>query len=72
MQAVAPKQPADRKEWYPVGTNYYTPIGTDCRFLDQKLSEQSLELFQISGGGIDIIDRIIDNGKYTGILGAHT
>lgn len=72
MQAAALKQPVDREDRYPIGKSYYTPIGTDCRFLDKNLSEQSLELFQISSGGIDILDQIKDDGKYTGLLGAHT
>ncbi|KAG6979696.1 hypothetical protein FocnCong_v010773 [Fusarium oxysporum f. sp. conglutinans] len=54
------EKPPGRGEKYPVDTDCYAPMGQDRNFLDQKLSEQSLELFQISGGGIDVISQIQD------------
>ncbi|EXK78170.1 hypothetical protein FOQG_17138 [Fusarium oxysporum f. sp. raphani 54005] len=57
------EKPPGRGEKYPVDTDCYAPMGQDRNFLDQKLSEQSLELFQISGGGIDVISQIQDRGK---------
>lgn len=57
------EQPAGRGEKYPVDTNCYAPIGEDRKLLGQRLSEQSLELFQVSGGGIDVISQIQDYGK---------
>ncbi|KAK0712749.1 hypothetical protein B0T26DRAFT_715152 [Lasiosphaeria miniovina] len=44
--------PGDR---YPVDINCYAPIGEDLSLCDRKLSEESLKLFQISGGGIDVL-----------------
>ncbi|KAK4210548.1 hypothetical protein QBC37DRAFT_428626 [Rhypophila decipiens] len=40
---------------YPVGIKCYAPIGEDLSLCDQKLREESLKLFQISGGGTDIL-----------------
>ncbi|KAK3356291.1 hypothetical protein B0T25DRAFT_536434 [Lasiosphaeria hispida] len=40
---------------YPVNINCYAPIGEDLSLCDRKLSEESLKLFQISGGGTDVL-----------------
>jgi hypothetical protein len=61
-------QPDGRGEKYPVHTDCYAPIGEDRTFLGWKLSEQSLELFQISGGGVDVISQIQDSSKAPDLL----
>ncbi|KAK0735968.1 hypothetical protein B0T21DRAFT_439842 [Apiosordaria backusii] len=40
---------------YPVDINCYAPIGEDLSLCDRQLSEESLKLFQISGGGTDVL-----------------
>jgi hypothetical protein len=40
---------------YPLNDNCYAPTGEDRDLCDQRLSEESLELFQIAGGGSDIL-----------------
>lgn len=40
---------------YPLDTNCFAPTGEDRDLCDQRLSEESLELFQVAGGGSDIL-----------------
>ncbi|KIN02911.1 hypothetical protein OIDMADRAFT_52734 [Oidiodendron maius Zn] len=42
-------------ERYPIDVDCYTPAGEDRGLCDQKLSEESLTLFQLAGGGIDVL-----------------
>jgi hypothetical protein len=65
-------QPAGGGEKYPVDTDCYTPTGEDRTFLGRKLSEQSLELFQVSGGGVDVISQIQDCSKAPNLLETQT
>lgn len=47
---------------YPVGVDCYTPIGEDRSLCNHRLSERSFELFQVAGGGVDILWLTQDNG----------
>lgn len=52
-----------RGEEYPTDADCYTPTGEDCNLRDQRLREESLRLFQIAGGGVDVLRSVLDNGK---------
>lgn len=55
------------REAYPATADCYAPMGEDRGLCDQKLSDASLRLFQISGGGAVVLSQTShgrDLGKY--------
>jgi hypothetical protein len=50
-------------ERYPVDTDCYAPTGEDRSLCDQRLSKESPELFQIAGGGTDVLWSARDDGR---------
>jgi hypothetical protein len=55
-------EPPPLGERYPVDTDCHAPAGEDRSLCDQRLSKQSLSLFQVAGGGIDILWSTQDDG----------
>jgi hypothetical protein len=56
-------EPPPLGERYPVDTDCHAPAGEDRSLCDQRLSKQSLSLFQVAGGGIDILWSTQDDGR---------
>jgi hypothetical protein len=60
--AVVYEEQQSHREIYPVDIDCYAPTGEDRHLCDQKLSEDSLKLFQIAGGGINVLWSTRDDG----------
>jgi hypothetical protein len=52
-----------QEERYPVDADCYAPTGEDRGLCDQRLRNESLGLFQVAGGGVNLMWSIRDDGK---------
>ena len=62
MDSFVCVEPPSGGERYPVDIDCYAPTGEDRSLCDQMLSKESLGLFQVAGGGIDILWSAQDGG----------
>lgn len=51
-------------ERYPIDIDCFAPAGEDRSLCDQALRQASLKIFQISGGGVNVLQSTQFDGKY--------